>query len=76
MNVSLSSAARSCSFAWNGIIAAASATHAPITTHRERGPAAYVATRLSIAGGHYRNPALAGAGAAAAQGLTGGAGGV
>jgi hypothetical protein len=36
MKVSLSSAARPCSGPWSGTIAAASTTHAPMTTQRER----------------------------------------
>jgi hypothetical protein len=70
MNVSLSSAARSWSFAWNGIMASASASQAPMTTQRERGPAAYPETRLSISAGHYRNSA-----SGRDQGVAGGAGG-
>src|SRR5918992_704055 len=56
MNVSLSSAARSWSRVWNGIMAAASASQAPITTHLERGPAASLASRPSMCGGHYGKP--------------------
>ena len=36
MKVSLSSAALSCSGPWSGTMAAASSTHVPMTTQRER----------------------------------------